>query len=91
MVIEKLIFLVKKHKINVQENINIRPYPDIVLNGGILGKKLVALDVKTGRRSIGNNGRIDGFTLGSYAGYFRKPTSKLCCGELYSYKDFNEH
>ena len=45
------------------------------------------MDIKTGRR-VGNR---TGFTLGSYAGYFRKPDKKLCCGGAFCYNDFNEH
>lgn len=89
--LEKLVSLTKKYNIKVQDNTNIRSYPDIVLSKGALGNKIVALDIKTGRRSKSNHVRIDGFTLGSYAGYFRKPYIKLCCGGLFCYNDFTDH
>lgn len=85
--LEKLYVLTRKFNIKVQDNTNIRSYPDIVLSGGFLESKIIALDIKTGRR-IGNK---TGFTLGSYAGYFRNPDKKLCCGKLFSYNDFTEH
>ena len=87
LALEKLVILTKKHNIRVQENTNIRSYPDIVLSGGILGKDIIALDIKTGRR-VGDK---TGFTLGSYAGYIRNPNKKLCCGGLFSYNDFTHH
>ena len=87
LVLEKLAILSKEHKIEVIDNENIRSYPDMVLKGGKLGNKLVALDVKTGRR-VGNR---TGFTLGSYAGYFRKCDKKLCCNGQYCYDDFTDH
>ena len=88
LVLEKLEILKSKHGISAIENKNIRSYPDMVLKDGALGSKIIALDVKTGRRSKNGN---TGFTLGSYAGYFRKPDKKLCCGGLFSYNDFTEH
>lgn len=91
LVLEKLAFLNKEYKIEVIDNENIRSYPDMVLKDGVLGNKIIALDVKTGRRSIGNNNRIDGFTLGSYKRYLRNPDEKLCCNGLFSYNDFTEH
>lgn len=87
LVLETLPNLTNKHNIEVIENINIRSYPDIVLKGGELGKHVIALDIKTGRR----NGIQTSFTLGSYAGYIRNPDKKLCCGGLYSYNDFTHH
>ena len=87
LVLEKLELLKDKYKIKVIENKNIRSYPDMVLKDGILWSKIIALDVKTGRI----NGKNTGFTLGSYAGYFRKPNQKLCCGGLFSYNDFTDH
>ena len=87
LALEKLAILTKRYNIKVQENLNIRSYPDIVLTGGSLGKSVVALDIKTGRRVENKTG----FTLGSYAGYIRNPDKKLCCGGLYSYNDFTHH
>lgn len=91
LVLEKLMILKQKNNIQIIDNENIRSYPDMVLKGGILGNKIIALDVKTGRRNKNNNQRIDGFTLGSYKKYFRNPNKKLCCNSLYCYNDFNEH
>jgi hypothetical protein len=86
LVLERLEKLNKEHKIEVTFNDNIRTYPDIILRGGKLDKKIIALDIKTGRR---HNNKTN-FTLGSYAGYFRNPDEKRCAGKL-SYNDFNEH
>lgn len=68
MALEKLVVLTKKFNIKVQENINIRSYPDVVLSGGILGKRVIALDIKTGRRVKNKTG----FTLGRKASIFGK-------------------
>lgn len=48
LVLEKLSVLTKKYKIEVIDNENIRSYPDMVLRGGVLKDKVIALDVKTG-------------------------------------------
>jgi len=86
LVMEKLTKLTKKFKIKVVDPNNIRAYPDMILEGGILKNKIIALDVKTGRR----NGNRTGFTLGSYAGYFKNPNKK-CSGCVRPYKEFDEH
>ncbi|MBI5073290.1 hypothetical protein HZA99_05730 [Candidatus Woesearchaeota archaeon] len=87
LVSERLGILTKKHKITVIENRSIRSYPDVVLTGGELGKKVIALDIKTGRRK---NDRT-AFTLGSYKKYLRNPAKPLCFGGKYCYQDFSEH
>lgn len=62
------------------ESQNTRSYPDALLEGGKIGDKMVAIDVKTGRRY----GNKTGFTLGSYWGYFRNPDKKMGgCGIPY--------
>ena len=43
LALEKLSILTKKEKIDVIDNENIRSYPDMVLKGGVLGNKIIAL------------------------------------------------
>jgi len=86
LVFERLNLLTKKYNIRVIDPNSIRAYPDMILEGGVLGNKVIAVDIKTGRRF----GDKTGFTLGSYAGYFRKPDKK-CGGCVRPYNDFNEH
>ncbi len=86
LVMEKLQVLTKKYKIKVIDPDSIRAYPDIILEDGILGDKVIAVDIKTGRRK----GNRTGFTLGSYAGYFRNPDKK-CSGCVVPYNKFFEH
>lgn len=86
LVFERLEVLTKKYGINIIDPNNIRAYPDIILEGGTLGKDVVAIDIKTGRRK----GDRTGFTLGSYAGYFRNPDKK-CSGCVKPYNDFTKH
>jgi hypothetical protein len=90
LVLERLETIKKKYDINVIDNENIRAYPDIVLEGGMIKNQIVALDVKTGRRNKDREGYMTGFTLGSYAGYFRKPDEKRA-GCIYPYGKFTNH
>ena len=85
-IMEKLKSLTKKFGIQVIDPKSIRAYPDIILEGGKLGKSRIAIDAKTGRRK----GDRTHFTLGSYAGYFRKPDQK-CGGCVRPYNEFDEH
>lgn len=55
----------------VLEAENTRQYPDLTIKNGDFANEIVALDVKTSRRI--NDKQISGFTIGSYAGYFRSP------------------
>lgn len=71
-----------------KEATSTREYPDVLLRGGKLGKKTIALDAKTTRRE-GKN-RVSGFTLGSYAGYFKYPEKKMPFCQI-PYGDFDEH
>lgn len=77
----------KKLNCKILEARSIREYPDITLMGGKLGK-IVAIDVKTARRESRN--RISGFTLGSYAGYFRHPHKQMPFCRL-PYGRYDEH
>lgn len=86
IVIEKLQGLTKTYGITVIDPNSIRAYPDIILENGALGDKIIAVDVKTGRRKKNKTG----FTLGSYAGYFKNPDKKLS-GCIRPYNDFSEH
>lgn len=86
LVMERLQVLTKKYKIKIIDPDSIRAYPDTILEGGVLGDKIIAVDIKTGRRK----GNRTSFTLGSYAGYFRNPDKK-CAGCVRKYNDFFEH
>lgn len=83
---EKVTEWAKGRGIKVIESTNTREYPDLTLLGGPLGKEIIALDVKTGRR----DGNRTGFTLGSYWGYFRRPDKKMAGCRL-PYGQFSQH
>ena len=83
---EKVTDWAKRQGIKVIESTNTREYPDLTLLGGPLGKEIMALDVKTGRR----DGNRTGFTLGSYWGYFRRPDKKMAGCRL-PYGQFSQH
>lgn len=76
------------HKIHIITTATTREYPDATLTGGPFGSDLIALDVKTSRRT--NADHCSKFTIGSYAGYFLYPDEKRpgCCRP---YHDFKEH
>lgn len=83
---EKVTEWAKRQGIKVIESSNTREYPDLTLLGGPLGKEVIALDIKTGRR----DGNRTGFTLGSYWGYFRRPEKKMAGCRL-PYSQFSQH
>lgn len=66
----------------------VREYPELVLYGGCLGTRKVAIDIKTARRK--SRSRITGFTLGSFGGYFLNPNKKMP-GCILPYGEFTEH
>jgi hypothetical protein len=66
-----------------------RGYPDYELSGGDLGKRLIALDIKSARLKGGD--RISRMTLGSYHGYFLHPDEKKLLRGKRSYNDYDEH
>jgi len=76
----------EKNNITVIESTNTREYPDLTLQEGPLGREIIAVYIKTGRR----DGDRTGFTLGSYWGYFRHPTEKKGGCRL-PYGDFTHH
>lgn len=65
-----------------------REYPDIILQNGVFGDNIIAVDIKTARKEGPN--RISKLTIGSYAGYFLQPDRKLPGCSL-PYNSFNEH
>lgn len=72
--IEKLKSLTDELGVEIIEPDHSRQYPDATLRGGVFGSNLIALDVKTARKSHTNEDRLDSpMTLGSYAGYFQNP------------------
>ena len=83
---EKVAEWAKRRGIKIIESTNTREYPDLTLLGGPLGKEIIALDIKTGRR----DGDRTGFTLGSYWGYFRRPDKKMAGCRL-PYGQFSQH
>lgn len=88
LAMKRLKQLAKKLECDIIPASNTREYPDATLEGGKLGDKKIAVDVKTSRRISSNS--ISGFTIGSYAGYFRNPTKKRA-GCRIPYGDFTEH
>lgn len=80
--------LAKRWNCKIIEAQNTRSYPDITLEGGVFGKNKIAIDVKTTRRINGN--LVSGFTIGSYAVYFRNPNKK-CAGCEIPYGQYTEH
>lgn len=65
-----------------------REYPDITLLDIPNFEGKIAIDVKTSRKVSAN--RIQGFTLGTYLGYFRTPDRKV--GTIrYPYGDYTQH
>jgi hypothetical protein len=88
LALERVRPLAQKLGCEIHEAENTRQYPDITVEGGPFGNRKIAIDVKTTRRLDANT--VSGFTLGSYAGYFRKPAKKLP-GCRFPYGEFNEH
>lgn len=83
---ERIINWGKKKKIEIIDATNTREYPDLTLLGKPSDRKVIAVDIKTGRR----NRNRTGFTLGSYWGYFRHPNKKRPGCRL-PYGEFKRH
>jgi len=66
-----------------------RGYPDMALSDGPLGKKVIALDIKTARY-LGDD-KVSRMTLGTYDGYFLHPKEKRLHGGTKCYHDYDEH
>lgn len=66
-------------------------YPDYSLRGDVLGlgEKWLALDLKSTTRNADNPERIGGFTLGSFRGALRNPTSTQY--SRFPYVDYGAH
>ncbi len=88
LALKRLEQLAKKLKCKIIEASSTREYPDATIEGGKLGDRKIAIDIKTTRRI--NPNRISGFTIGSYAGYFRNPNRKRP-GCRIPYADFTKH
>jgi len=88
LAVERLKILAKKLGCKIIRPETTREYPDVAMTGGKLGNQLIAIDVKTARRVAPN--KISGFTLGSYAGYFRNPDKKMP-GCIVPYNQFTSH
>ena len=86
--LQRLKILAKRLGCNIIKPTNTREYPDVTLTGGKLGSQVIAVDIKTARRVAPN--KISGFTLGSYAGYFRNPDKKMP-GCIIPYNQFASH
>lgn len=67
-----------------------REYPDLVLYKGKLGRRMIAIDIKTARRNPNNPDRCSRMSLGSCAGYFLHPDKKKA-GCVFPYGVFTEH
>lgn len=87
LAIKRLKKFAKRVGSNLIEAENTRQYPDATLKGGKINKR-VAVDIKTTRRK--SQELVSGFTIGSYAGYFRHPHKKMP-GCRMPYGDFDEH
>jgi len=85
---KKIIKLAKRWGCKITEAKSTREYPDLTIEGGKIGDRKIAIDVKTTRRI--NYKTISGFTLGSYAGYFKYPNVKRS-GCRIPYGQFDEH
>ena len=90
MALERIYELKKWHDCEIILAENTRQYPDATLTGGTFGNSRVAVDIKTARRLRGNERKISGFTIGSYAGYFLYPNQKKP-GCRIPYQKFSEH
>ena len=88
LALKRLEKIAEKFDCELIEASNAREYPDATLEGGKLGDRRIAVDIKTTRRIKPN--RISGFTIGSYAGYFRNPDRKMP-GCRIPYSKFTEH
>lgn len=88
LALKRLGKIAEKFDCKIIEASNAREYPDATLEGGELDDKRIAVDMKTTRRIKPN--RISGFTIGSYAGYFRNPDKKMP-GCRIPYGKFSEH
>ncbi len=84
-----LVDFCKKYKLKYYLAENQIQYPDITLEGKVLGMKKYALDIKTTYRTgTGKNVRA-GFTLGSFRGYLRKPHSTRY--SRFPYVEYKKH
>lgn len=89
--IEELQDLADQLGAEVIEPDHTRQYPDATLTGGDFGDSRIALDVKTARRSHTNSDKLDSpMTLGSYAGYFKKPNEESPWTK-FPYGSYDEH
>lgn len=87
---EKIIQLAKKkYQCKIIEG-GSREYPDITLFGGRLGRKKIAVEIKTARRDPERPGRTSRMSLGSCAGYFLHPNKKMA-GCRFPYGSYSEH
>lgn len=81
----------RKHKLEIAPAITQIQYPDYSLRGEALGigDKWLALDLKSTTRDPVNPNRIGGFTLGSFRGALRNPTSTQY--SRFPYNDYGAH
>jgi len=87
MATEPILKMAEKLGVEVMLAESTRAYPDFTLHEGSL-EGPVAVDAKTTRRTGPNS--VSGFTLGSYAGYFRQPNKKMPFCTL-PYGDYKQH
>jgi len=88
LALKRLKKLAKRLGCKIIKATSTREYPDATLEGGLLKGRRIAVDIKTTRREGPN--KISGFTIGSYAGYFRYPHKKMR-GCRIPYGQFTEH
>ena len=73
IVIKKIIEILMLYKFEYQENNIQNSYPDFMIKSNVLHNKYYAIDIKTS--CLIKNNIINGFTLGTYNGYFVNRTT----------------
>lgn len=84
-----LVDFCKKHKLKYYLAKNQIQYPDVTLEGKLLGMKKYALDIKTTYRTGTGKNIRRGFTLGSFRGCLRKPHSTKY--SRFPYAEYKKH
>lgn len=84
-----LIVFCKKRKLKYYLAENQIQYPDVTLEGKLLGVKKYALDIKTTYRTGSGKNIRAGFTLGSFRGCLREPQSTRY--SRFPYAEYKKH
>ncbi len=84
-----LIHFCKKHKLEYYLAESQIQYPDVTLEGELIGMKKYALDIKTTYRTGSGKNVRAGFTLGSFRGCLREPQSTRY--SRFPYAEYKKH